>query len=228
VTRLHEVREFDLPLTVDHAAVVAHARRVAHISRAFPTVQPARADRYVYRTPYGHIVSFALALALAVDLRLDPRDGRRLPPGRLKAGPVVQAVWPAATDATPMRDVVALDRPQYQADEGGRCPIPGSRGGKCNERGRRRTRWVTNSETGDWEWRDVCDLHRPRAAAVQASCPEPPPNRGGFLDLVFPDLDTDAVYAWAHPGWTRTPGRVVDPPPVGVRPTLRLVLGDAP
>lgn len=232
---LHEVREFQIPLTVDHAAVVRHARRVARIGRVFAAAaEPPSGDRYAYRTPYRHVVSLALAMAIAIDLRLDPRDGSRLRVRRVRTEAILRAVWPAATDFTPMRDVIALDRPQYEAGYGGRCPVPGSRGGKCNESGRTRTPWVTDRDAGEWEWREMCDMHRPQALAVQAECPSPRPNRGGFLAAVFPDLDMDYLYEWAHPGWKRTSNPVPAPelpapePPVPAhRPVLRLVPGEA-
>ncbi len=225
---LYEVREFDIPLTVNHATVVAHARRVAALYRLFMAARPAKTSRYRGAETYGAIVPLCIAMSHVVDLHISPVDGK--PVGRIISGQLIrQAVWPASVDAQPMHDVVAMDAPVYEPPNTyGRCPVKGSRGGNCNERGRTGAEWVTDAATGEWERREMCDLHLPIAKERRKAAPTPAPNRGGLLAAAFSELDVTAMYRWAVPGWqpAGTEQAPEAPPMDAVRPTLRLVLGD--
>lgn len=214
--KLRLARPMQVPVSTDKLRLARHAQRVAdltfHVQHQLSLPSSAGSLRTASVLPLGIGISWYL------DLRLIAGRGREL---RL-------AVWPGSEDATPMRDAVTADLPRYQPPKsGGRCPVPGSRGGKCNERGRTYAHWVTDVTTGDYEVRQMCDMHLPLAKERLSQAPDPRANRGGVLLAVFPELDVHAIYRWARPDW-REPGTspvVTDAPPV--RPALMVVRGDA-
>lgn len=210
---LYAVPTIEIPLTLDHRRLVAHARRLAELTRAYtaalPRIPPREQPAFADLPPLGVGLSWAADLGV-IELRT----------------PVVRKmVWPGSPSAERMKAAVAADVPRYEPSwrSWGDCPVPGSRGGKCHERGRTNTRWVTDLATGVWEWRQMCDMHLPIALSRQEEAPPAAPNRGGVLAEVFPDLNVPNMYEWARPGKTdftapRTPA-VAEP---GRRPTLRL------
>lgn len=217
---LYEVKPFEVPLATDHARVVRHAQRVAAFVEAYSAMSPRICD-YADRAAYADLPPLAVALSWGVDLgRL--RDGG----GELPLSAVRKAAWPGSPNKERLAAALSADAPRYEAPSShARCPVRGSRGGVCHERGARSDRWVTNLETGEWERRHVCDLHRPIAAARREQAPEPAPNRGGVLAQVFWDIDMVSLYRWACPHWV-PPGHQEPPADVPVRREFRLVLGD--
>lgn len=211
---LHVARPFAIPLTVSKPRLVAHARRMAEFARLYAAALPG--------IPAGEVAAFAdlaplaLAVSHARDLGVVAVDGES----------IRRAAWPGSQDATRLKAALAADAPRYQPGRNlGRCPMRGTRGGKCNERGRNQTRWVTDVASGAWEWREMCDLHLPAAVERAEAAPDPAPNRGGVLATVFPEVEIGDWYRWAKPDWAE-PGRAVVEPAVPVaRPALRLVDG---
>lgn len=210
---LYEVRQINIPLTVSKPRLVAHARRIAELTRLYAAALPAipRSDTEAF----ADVIPLGVALSHVRDLGIGSKNGTALQ----------RAAWPGSGDASRMRGALSADAPRYHAPYAhGRCPIPGSRGGKCNERGRNHTRWVTNTETGEWEHREMCDTHLPAARARLEAAPDPAPNRGGVLLAAFPEVNIPDWYRWARPEWIEH-GRPAPAPVVGERPTLRLVAG---
>lgn len=211
---LHVARPFAVPLTVSKPRLVAHARRMAEFGRLYAAALPV--------IPRGEAAAFADLAPLAVslshvrDLGLGGKDGESLR----------RAAWPGSQDAARMRAALAADAPRYQPGRNlGRCPMRGTRGGKCNERGRNRSRWVTDVASGAWEWREMCDLHLPAAVERAAGAPDPAANRGGALAAAFPEVEIGDWYRWALPDWAEPDRAVVEPTAPAVRPVLRLVDG---
>lgn len=211
---LHVARPFDIPLTIGKPRLVAHARRIAELGRLYAAALPA--------IPRGEVPAFADLIPLAVaishvkDLGIGAKDGASLR----------RAAWPESTGPDRMRAALAADAPRFEPGRAwGRCPMRGTRGGKCNERGRNQARWVTDPESGVWEWREMCDLHLPAAVERAEAAPVPAPNRGGVLAAVFPEVNVGDWYRWAMPGWTEGGRPAAEPAPVTGRPALRLVDG---
>lgn len=217
---LYEVKPFQVPLATDHVRLVQHAQRIATLTEAYAAALPLIPLRE--RQVYADVMPLGVAMSWGIDLRL-------LHPGGVLTWKILRdAAWPGSNDFARMRAAVAADAPRYEAgNDWARCPVRGSRGGVCHERGARTERWVTNLETGDWVHRDVCDLHRPIAVQRREASPEPAPNRGGVLAAVFPEADLPYLYGWAMPHW-KPPAEVVERPAgEPVRREFRLVLGDA-
>lgn len=212
---LHVVRPFDIPLTTSKPRLVAHARRVAELARAYSAALPAipRSEQEAF----ADVMPLGVALSHVRDLGIGPNT----------AAAVSLAAFLTATDLARMHAAFTADAPRYQPPATyGRCPVPGSRGGKCNERGRTGARWVTDVATGVWERREMCDLHLPVAAERVEAAPAPASNRGGVLAAVFLELNISKWYRWAVPGWTEDgQPEPVPAPVVGERPVLRLVDG---
>lgn len=212
---LHVVRPFDIPLTTSKPRLVAHARRVAELARVYSAALPA--IPWGEQAAFADVVPFGIGLSQARDLGVLP----------MSVQAIHTAAWPGETTAARMRAAMEADAPRFEPGRAwDRCPMHGSRGGKCNERGRNQTKWVVDLESGVWEWREMCDMHLPVALERAADAPPPASNRGGVLAAVFPDVCVDDWYRWARPGWTED-GRPepVPAPVVGERPVLRLVDG---
>lgn len=211
---LYEVRQVDIPLTVSKPRLVAHARRVAELMRLFQAALPAIPRTEV--AAFSDVVPLGVGISHARDIGVLGTAG----------SDIRRAVWPGSADASRMRAALSADAPRFEPGRAwGRCPMRGSRGGKCNERGRNQTRWITNTETGEWEWREMCDLHLPTAQERAAAAPPARPNRGGVLLAAFPEVNIPKWYEWARPGWTED-GRPAPEPAVGERPSFRLVIGE--
>ncbi len=208
---LYEVRQVEIPLTIGVPRLAAHARRIAELTRLYTAALPG--------IPGGDLTAFADMFPLGVGISW----ARDLGVVGCEGAEVRRAVWPGSPDTARMAAALSADAPRYESwSYPGRCPLRGSRGGKCNERGRNRMQWVTDMETGEWEHREICDMHLPVARERLAAAPSPPPNRGGVLLAAFPDLNIPKFYQWARPTWTED-GRPAAEPAVGERPALRLV-----
>lgn len=212
---LHVVRPFDISLTTSKPRLVAHARRVAALGRAYASALPAIPGSE--QAAFADVMPLGVALSHVRDLGIGANTGTA----------VCLAAFPGSTDKTRMHAACAADAPRFQPGRNwGRCPMLGSRGGKCNERGRNQTRWVVDLESGVWEWREMCDMHLPVAQERAATAPAPASNQGGVLAAVFPDVHIGDWYRWARPGWAEDGQPAPAPTPaVGERPALRLVDG---
>jgi hypothetical protein len=189
---------------------------MAEFGRLYAAALPAIPRSEV--AAFADLAPLALVVSHARDLGVVAVDGES----------IRRAAWPGSSDATRMKAALAADAPRFEPGRNyGRCPMRGTRGGKCNERGRNQARWVTDVASGAWEWREMCDLHLPAAVERAAGAPDPAANRGGVLAAAFPEVEIGDWYRWAKPDWAEPGQPVVEPPPPSARPVLRLVDGGA-
>lgn len=197
-----------VPLSTDRARLVAHARRMAAMNR-YVAADP-RASEFA-----PLIVAFSQALDLGVSQV--KRGPRRLARMLLWAGELT-----AAGGAT-LAARVASDAPRYSPPRLARCPGTGPRGGRCRRSSGRFTQVLTDPDTGAWAHGYVCADHAGSVPEYDPDRhPSPPPNDGGLLARVFPELGWAPVYRWAYPRWEDVLGGPDTAPPS----RLSLVRGD--
>jgi hypothetical protein len=198
MTPMHVVPDpVTIPLDIDRVKVITHARRVAHLTTAWSRAVVGLREHGM--AAMAAIMPIGIALSQAIDL---DRVGT-LEAGRLTTDEVRAAAFPASPKTRRFREAIAADAPRYEPPDRFQrvCPVGGPRGGRCPGP-LRHTRWVTDTSTGAWEWREVCEAHQDIVRQRANTSPDPAPNRGGVLAEVFPDVDMDVIYAWARPGWT--------------------------
>jgi hypothetical protein len=196
-------------------ALVTHARRVADLTRLV-ILSPLRS--LTKRATLADLIALGVAFSQAVDLGIiesDPLNWRE----------VSRVAFPAGGRNRRFREAIHADTPHYEASRtyGAGCPISGPRGGRCTGKNAQPCKWVTDMETGAWEYRDLCPEHEPIAFARHRDAPLPAANRGGILADVFPEWDMDSTYKYVTPAWEPAVGL----PAMGdvLRPKLRVVAG---
>lgn len=206
----------EIPAGVDRMRVVAHARRVAHLTRAWGVAAAGMQSRDL--EVYGAVMPIGIALSWAVDLGAIPIES-----GQLTFADVRAAAFPGRPEALVFRAAVAADAPRYEPPVSLEQTPRGCPGSGRHQGHRRVVKWVGDIETGAWEWREVCGAHVDIARQRSHQSPDPAPNRGGVLAAVFPEINLDVVYAWARSGWTPAgdPVQAV----IGAR-AFRLIIND--
>lgn len=190
-----------VPAGLPPSVLLAHARRVADLTRAVAVAWPATPLYERSRERWVDVLALGVGLSWAHDLGLIEPDLD----GWWSLRRIREAVWPVGAGVGRAKAALDLDAPRFDPRWGyavdRHCPVPGPRGGRCVNRNRQTTRWVTDLETGVWEFREVCPLHWDEVRRRAIDAPVPQPNRGGVLAAVFPEIDVTALYRWARPQW---------------------------
>lgn len=208
-----------VPVNLDQSSARVHACRVSDLMREVSAATRIAESRE--REGFADLLALGIALSQAVDLGIIGAPG----------GINWREVWPHAfpTGRTKrfggcrFREAIRLDTPRYHAEHKTSCPVPGPRGGACHAPRTRSTKWVTNLQTGAYEYREICPAHQQVAFQRHLDAPAPATNRGGILAAVFAEYDMGATYRYVNPKWEPQVG-LPDAIPMG-RPKLEMVVG---
>lgn len=208
-----------VPIDLDPSSGRVHARRVRDLMREVSAASHVADGRD--REGFADLLALGIALSQAVDLGIIGTPG----------GVNWREVWPHAFptgratrySGCRFRESIRLDTPRYHGEYHRGCPVSGPRGGVCHNPNARTAKWVTNTLTGDYEYREICGDHQPVAFQRHLDAPTPASNRGGILAAVFDEYDMDATYRYVTPEWDPQIGlpEVLRP----TRPKLALIVG---